>query len=175
MAKQGKTDVSNLPAMFNNLLRQEQNTIRILSHMVVASWKLYGSDQARIMMYTLGRIAGTQMCIRIKSEYSMNQEVNWNEFLESIEVLGKIFLKTTVKILSNSDEKILIRVMDSPCCSSLADFDQPCCDFIAGILASYASFIFTGAETTCNELTCKATGYSPYCDFELNIFWNKTI
>lgn len=173
MARNGKTDGFFFSNVFSSVLKGEQNSNRLLSHMVNACWKLYGADQARIMMYTLGRIAGTDLCINLKTEYSISQEMNWNEFLESLEVLGKLFLKTAVKIQSNNDEKVVIRVTDSPCCHRLTGYDQPCCDFVAGIFASYASFVFKGLETTCNELTCKATGYTLFCDFELKIFWNK--
>lgn len=173
MSRNGKIDGLYLSNVFAGILKGEQNSSRLLSHMVDACWKLHGADQARVMMYTLGRIAGTDLCVNLKSEYSINQEMNWNEFLESLEVFGRLFFKTTVKVQSNSEEKVVIRVTDSPCCHKLTGYDQPCCDYLAGIFASYASFVFKGLETTCNELTCKATGYTPFCDFELKIYWNK--
>ena len=173
MSKNGKIDGLYFSNVFSGILKGEQNSNRLLSHMVGACWKLYGADQARIMMYTLGRIAGTELCINLKTEYSINQEMNWNEFLESLEVLGRLFLKTTVKVQSNNEEKVVVRVLDSPSCHKLVGYDQPCCDFVAGIFAAYASYVFRGLETSCTELTCKATGYTPFCDFELKIFWNK--
>ena len=158
----------------NHVLRSEQtNPSRLLPNLVSSCWKVYGADQARVMLYTFGRIAGTELCKTIADEYGIDQDMNWNEFMESIEVLGKIFLKASVRIASSSENKVLIRVSDSPCCYKLTGFDQPCCDYLAGLFAAFGSYVFKGVETTCNEIACKATGYAQHCDFELIFDWKK--
>jgi predicted hydrocarbon binding protein len=175
MTKITKTETSLLASILGtNIFRNEQNQqSRLLSHLVQACWKFYGSDQARVMLYSFGRIAGLDLCANIAQEYAIDQEMNWSEFLESIEVLGKLFLKASVKVVSSQEDKVLIRVTDSPCCHKLTGYDEPCCDFLAGLFASFGSYVFSGVETTCNELVCKATNFAQYCDFELKFNWAK--
>ncbi len=170
-----KQESTFLAQILNNInLRNEQSSqSRLLPELVKACWQTYGADQARVMLYTFGRDAGFNLCQSISKEYSIIQELNWNEFLESIETLGKIFIKSTVKIVSSTENVICLRVSDSSCCHKLSGFDEPCCDYLAGIFAAFAAYVFKDAETTCIETSCKATGYTPYCNFELRFNWGK--
>lgn len=170
-----KQDTSFLASILGNAnFRNEQSSpSRLLPQLVKACWKIYGTDQARIMLYTFGRIAGFDLCQVIAREYLLDQELNWTEFLESIETLGKLFIKSNVKVISSTEEVVVLRVADSPCCHKVTGLDEPCCDYLAGIFAAFASYVFKDVDTNCIETSCKATGYTPHCDFELRFNWER--
>jgi len=142
--------------------------------MTQAMWKMYGKEQAKVILYYNGKIAGREIVGSIKRDYKVQNTLGWDEFLYRVEAFGTFFSLGKVKVASHTENSAIIRFWNSPCCNPSVVSDSFCCDFVAGFLSVLPAFAFEGAKTTCKEISCK--GYDKtkkYCDFLLEVDWLK--